>query len=368
MDGGNIGNAMDNNIRNLVDKEFMKNAAIVIPFFNEKSKDTLTAKQFIEQIDTQISNTYLNQADAYKRFTTFLRGDAKEWYELLRSRKRLPADFAGLRDKFIVDFNVHRQNVVATKELCTLSQKKDQTVFQFYLRCCRAVEDIYKNQPERDFNGLHILNPNNAQPIGDAAIAAATAEEARIRQLCRDYSDRSTIYMQDVLVRNIFINNLLPHIKSEVFTQDHLDLDEILKMAQRFETMHEEKGAKVASVEETNETSAVRQNGNKTGQKSNSKNYGNKSNGNNGNQTQHSNGANSLKNIKCWFCKKLGHVQTKCFTRLKANAPLVNRNNKTFIVNGNEIVPESGISHDEVAACKEAHIQGYNDNEQDFQM
>ena len=42
-----IGNAMDNNIRNLVDKEFMKNAAIVIPFYNEKSKDTLSAKQFV---------------------------------------------------------------------------------------------------------------------------------------------------------------------------------------------------------------------------------------------------------------------------------------------------------------------------------
>jgi hypothetical protein len=89
---------------------------------------------------------------------------------------------------------------------------------------------------------------------------------------------------------------------------------------------------------------------------------------NNGNRNQNGNnkGSNSYKNATCWYCKNTGHLQTRCFKRIADRKPLVTKNNKVFLINGADVIPERGITSEEISACKDAKIQGYC-NDQDFQ-
>jgi hypothetical protein len=64
--------------------------------------------------------------------------------------------------------------------------------------------------------------------------------------------------------------------------------------------------------------------------------------------------------------KNTGHLQTRCFKRIADRKPLVTKNNKVFLFNGADVIPERGMTSEEISACKDAKIQGYC-KDQDFQ-
>ena len=355
-----MANAVQDAVKKLSDEQFYKTTATIQPFYNQTDKDTLTAKTFLEQITDQIANNYLTEEVAYQRFPSYLKGEAKQWFQWLTSSGKLPKTWIALRNAFIKDYNINKEDIVAAANVTQLIQKTDQTVFSFHMKCFQAVEDIFKLQlrPETDY--IKFVNDADQVNAPNAAQAAINAQhDERAKELCEEHLERGLQMMKISMIKNFFFNGLVKPIKDHISSLPAMDFDEMLVLAKRQEQLLKEK--KIASIEEQEKIDAVQSQSSKQN-KFKPKNPGNKANKN---QTKIQN-SNANKNLTCWFCKKLGHIQTECYTRLGQKKPIVNRYNKVFTVNGNELYPENGCTQEELQACKENKIQGF-ENELDFQ-
>ena len=353
-----MANEVQEAVRKLSNEQFYKQTAIIQPFYNGK-EDTLTAQAFLDQVIDQIANNYLTEEVAYQRFPSYLKGEAKQWFQWLKASGTLPKTWIGLRNIFIKDYNVQKEANVTQ-----LVMTSGQTVFSFHIKCYQAVEDIFKTHVRPELNYIKFVNPDDEAGNPNAAQAAViAANDERARHLCEEYHEKGLQVLKIGMIKNFFFNGLSKPIKEHIASLPAMSFEEMLVLAKRQEQLLEDK--KISAIEEQNRIAAIkdqqpRQNQN-SGNKNKPKNSGNKF----ANQTNNK-GSNAKKNVTCWFCKKSGHYQTECRTRLNQRKPIVNRQNKVFSVNGNDVYPENGCTDEELKACKENEIQGFQ-NEQDFQ-
>ena len=260
-----------------------------------------------------------------------------------------------------------------------------------------------------------------------AAIDAQQEKDDFLQQKLAEWSNKQFISTQNQMIKQFFINGLIPEIKIKLLLKKDLSAEATAKLAcdiEKVQNSYNEKSSNTTAVAEE-EVLAVRQpqqgqyqnfparggfnqnyrgnnsqrnyqrngyNGN-NGNWRNNKNFGDQTsnrgiyqnqrgqsgqsrggyqnrqqsqNGSQGGSQNRGYGSNAQKSIICWYCHIPGHVQTKCTKRIRAGKPLVRNNNSVFLINGQGITPENGISEETIQKLTEAKIQGYC-NEQDFQ-
>ena len=135
---------IDNQIKAKGDKDFANSAGHIPCFYNDAKVDSLTAKLFLTKIDENIANGWVTADNAYIRFPTVLKGNAKQWYDYLVSTDAKPADWVTLRAKFIKDYDIVLSSLSAVEGMARLTQKSDESVIMFKSRVTAAVAEIHK--------------------------------------------------------------------------------------------------------------------------------------------------------------------------------------------------------------------------------
>jgi hypothetical protein len=73
-------------------------------------------------------------------------------------------------------------------------------------------------------------------------------------------------------------------------------------------------------------------------------------------ETKMDKGSNSYKNATCWYCNSTGLLQTRCFKRIADQKPFVTKNNTVFLINGADVIPERGITLEEILQILQIRI------------
>jgi len=384
-----LANQVNNQIIAQGTKEFATAASHIPCFFNDSTLDTISAKLFIEKIEDNIRSGYLTQETAFIRIPTVLKGEAKRWYDSVKfvGRSHAPTNWQQFKTIFCKDFDVILTNAAATKTLGKLSQGKNQSVVNFYSDCVAAIEQIHMNIPQPTREGI-TDRVHAAAPVNAAENAERQAEKDHFEAMSLILIQNAYMTVAQFYIKNHFVNGLLPEIHDEVAAKPDLSCRETFDYAKRLASIKMAKQkvtiAAVATPDTQEGVSAAQQRptGSQRSGNSDNKNWRNNSSGSgnphkNQNYNSKSSGSanstqtkttNAFKNVTCWFCKKLGHIQTQCRSRINDNKPLRKSNFKVFLIDGSPVVPEDGMTPDEQAICKTYGIQGFCESEQqDFQ-
>ena len=389
---------IDNQIRARGDKDFANNAGHIPCFYDDPKVDTMTAKLFITKIDENISNGWVTAENMFLRLPTVLKGDAKLWFDALVETNRKPDDWPQLRAKFIKDYRVTLTSLVASENIGKLCQNKNESVLKFSARVTAAIGEMYKS--------FELSPPEDKEPFEDCQAALHTVDpnlalrnRERTKAMATEHALENSYKFKLMLIKSFFVIGLLPELKNDVLSRPNLNFEETLDYAAELEAIKKPKqnvseipetpavdpldlkttvAAAVAAAMQSERSNQNRSDGGSSNNNWRSSNNQNRSqnqsrgsnqpSNNNGNRNQNGNnkGSNSYKNATCWYCKNNGHLQTRCFKRIADRKPLVTKNNKVFLINGADVIPERGITSEEISACKDAKIQGYC-NDQDFQ-
>lgn len=364
---------VQNQIKRLGDKEFFTNAGSVIPFFFEEKLDTITAKQFLDQITIGLTNGFVTQAEVMQRMPTYLKGQAKKWYDMKINLNSLPATWDLFRTEFAKKFRVILNNDIATENINDLKMRTTETCSEFSHRVHEAVAGFYETLPKLQPENFQIPQATIAT-IGDAVVEQAI-KDAVTALVARTETAVSQGHKQATM-RNQFVNGLLPKLKNKIRSLPIVSFEATIELAEREELLNKGNSATVASVETTDEEMIAalaqyrRQGSQQSKYQQGPKAQGQKQQQNTTSQSASGptqfRGSNAMQNVKCWFCKRMGHFQSKCVTRITQNKPLVNKKNKVFSIDGTPVIPEDGLTPETLCILKEAKLQGYCNSDEDF--
>ena len=388
------------------EKNYIEESAKIPHFYDDKKVDTITPKEFLEKVQQIVDNHRIaNPNDIVKRIALALRGNAYRWFTALSTRNAIPATFEAFKIIFAKEYKVILTPYVATAKLLSLNQKKDQSVAHFHTDCTLVVDDIFKNVKLINMDNYN-LAPMPDYNAGQVAVRDLANVDAKA--MANKVQMDTLQNLREHMILNHFVNGLLPAYRDKVMAKSELDHEQLRDYAIELENIancnhNKQPEASSSQAPISDDMCPVRNGGNQQQQQqqyqnnswrgnnsgrgnqsgrgyqnngyrggSNSQNWrggnqGNKYNQNRGgyqgnNQAQRY-GSNSQRQVICWFCNVPGHIQTKCRNRIAAKSPLVNKQNKVFTINGKSIIPENGMSKQEVHACVDAELQGFFEGE-----
>lgn len=249
-------------------------------FFGDKGKDTLSASSFVKRVEAAARAGKWNDEQTISFFKLALSGRAETWFEIKadRSDPDWETDFNQVASDFIMRFE---PSAVGTRTLASvkdLYQKSDESVQDFADRLMKIS-----------------LQWRRATPL--PANAVSLEQKAFTRLGMR-------LHGEYILLTHLTIG-LKDGIKAAVFKRCPASFDEALNIALDYEAGlenlkrngGEEKNAKISAM--------------------NGRNFSRDRN-----QIQTEPLTEKEKKMTCYYCKKVGHPQRKCYTRIRKGDPM----------------------------------------------
>jgi hypothetical protein len=315
-----------------------------LPLFSGESKDQFTAEQWIDRIDRaqRASNWTPDQTNTF--IYNALRGNALLWYDSLPRTGINRENWNEFRTAFLESWSTVRTTRTATVQLADLKQGQNEPVNTFYPRVVRAIDDLEALIPGHAF-------PPPAQPwpqeFRDIA-AFGNIPVATRAQAALDLVAHGATQAFNHIALNLFISNLRPALRDELLKQPPATLYAAFQRALTLERLAvEPKRPNLPAMPvDTSEVAAPtpappsstasdtlddldkqidalnlkrRNMQQRQGQRSGpSRAPGQLSNSN-----RFTNRPPASRDTICHYCKKPGHYQIDCRSRIRANAPLV---------------------------------------------
>ena len=314
-----------------------------LPLFAGDSKDTFSAEQWIERIDRARTASNWNDGQTMAFVFNALRANALLWYDSLRRTGVDRDNWAQFRDAFLESWSTTRTARTATVNLADLRQGQNESVVCYYPRVVKAVDD------------LEALIPLGAFPIPatpwpaaftevDEFVAIPVADRAAAAQyLVRHGATAAFNHM----ALNLFVSNLKPAIRDELLKTNPATLYEAFQQAIQLErlaadpkrvTVHAmaveaaPTPPSTPAIATTNDDEDIDAEINALNFKLRSlknKRDGGRRNehrpsGQNANRPpRQAQRSTATRDSVCYYCKKLGHFQDVCRSRLRDGAPTV---------------------------------------------
>lgn len=274
-------------------------------FYGRKEKDTCTALYLVERLENSanIAN-WADDARKCREFYAILRDNALVWWSNLADHSVNNTVWAEVKAAFLKVYEPKYSAKITCTNLSDLVQRPGEQVHDFYLRISANCRKLFLGRPAA-------LSDVRDVPAG---VAAADATAIKKQGL-----DDDAMYVK----HQIFIGGLRDEIRTKVIEANKATLGESVYYAMELETLLNERKAKIGisaikesdfenlSEEEKNAINAMR-----------SKHYGNK--GNNRSPPK----ANS--STICRYCKKNGHFQKDCRSRIRDHAPMVDAKGQPY--------------------------------------
>ena len=321
----------------------------------DASKDGYTVEQWCDRVDRAALTGGWDDKDTMAYVYNAFRGSALKWLEALKRFGVNDKSWADVKAELLDAYSRVQTARTTVVNLADLKQNPSESITDFGSRVAIIVSDLEQLMPA-----------NSRIPHGvvwDDAITAlngwgAVAQAVKDKQL-QNAADKVIWASFDHLGVQLFISNLKPLLRDELMKTPPANLNAAIKMARSLEKIHTKPEATVTEVQQHHlelhqdakldadiealsaqfQALLKRRNGNQ--QNGNRGNRGN-SNGSRGNRGRgrggRGNGATGY-NV-CRYCKKPGHLQKVCNSRIKAGAPEVDANGKPY-THANEVEQET---------------------------
>jgi len=285
-------------------------------FLGFDKENTITAHALMERVEHAANIANWDDARKCNELFMILRREAQQWWDSLRHVNGLDpnADWAQVKQRFLRTYAPRFTARTNCINLMKLYQAPHERVQTFFLR----LDETFKRMVE--------TRPPELLQVREAPLAALqnNARDARIK--LEGLKDQDKFFLSQM-----FLAGLRENIRSKVMEEAPPDLIDLVDLAIEKETIYlNEKNTaptpSLFSIDEKNETEGGED---KIELSTEEKEMINalrkrqpfKRNGN-------TNSASST--VVCRYCKKTGHWQKYCRTRLREKAPCIDENGKPY--------------------------------------
>ena len=317
----------------------------------DPKKDGYTCEQWVERVDRARGTAGWTPQQTMSYVYNALRGSALLWYEALPRYGVDDRNWLVVRVELLDAYSRVQTTRTAVIGLSNLNQNNDEPVNDFGARVAKVVNDLDKLMPQaaREPQGV-------AWPAALTALAGFGAVADDVKQgLLNTAAEKAVWNTMNHMGVQLFISNLKPIYRDELMKTPPATLMEAVKAARHLEKIKQDpkqaSSASTVSVVDAEQTdqqiealsssfkSWLSKRGNSRGRargrgNGNNRGYRSGPNGNNGN------GGNSTPYNTCRYCKKPGHLQKVCNSRIRAGAPEVDDKGKPYAKYVHEVEQE----------------------------
>ena len=314
----------------------LRDAVTRIPIFTGDGNDAFTPAQWLDRIEKARDTAAWNEANTMSFVYISLRGKALKWHESLK-RSGIEMTFAAFSIAFLASFAPARTARTATVNLHEVKQQSNEDVVGFYARVIAVIDELELLLPQA------VRRPNNAVMHPEiVALAGYNALHADIRGIIPTMVDLGITAAFNHVAIQLFVAGLKPAIRDEMMKNMPVILWDAFQQAITLEKIHMPIKTNLPMVNEIEEQEideidgeieAVRARLHTLNTKKSSYRpfsstskpgsaSGSWTNGKSGKSNSNSN----TKDTICRVCKKKGHFQNVCYTRIAKGLPCVDAN------------------------------------------
>jgi len=316
----------------------------------DSAKDGYTVEQWCKRVDKAAASAGWDPANTMSYVYNALRGDALRWYESLKRFNINDNDWPSVRAEMLDAYSRVQTARTAVVNLSDLKQGASESVTNFGSRVARIVDDLEILMPAAARTPAGVTWADEITALAGwggvaAAIKTTQLQNAANRVIWNTYNHLGV---------QLFISNLKPVFRDEMLKAPPTDLNAAIKQARQLEKIvlkpentsasvselqqeatghHDNVDAEIAALSAQFQALIKKRNG------ANGRGGRGAANGNRGGRGGRGRGAprgggaangNSSYNV-CRYCKKPGHLQKVCNSRIKAGAPQVDLNGKPYV-------------------------------------
>jgi hypothetical protein len=302
-----------------------------LPKFYGTSKDTISAENLIDRVDSSVHALGWTPAMAFEFFRMALHSDAEEWIKCIRETSiNYEATWDFIKPLFKARFGKKMDVAKCNTILENIKQQPDEHPVKFAARLNSAFSQLRELIPKGTIFNL----PANAADRTD--------------EVCERIHHDAIRHTHLQYLKYFFIAGLKSTLMQPVATKDPATFTEAYDEASRVYELTKKNGNGTHAISEEekddNSINQIRGNGSQNPYRGNYRGgRGNRGRGaprggptrggfNNG-YPRPSGGDNQTQNQNkptCWFCGILGHRQDDCRKRIKENKPCVGPNGTTY--------------------------------------
>ena len=313
-------------------QNLLRDAVTRIPIWTGDSKDVFTPEQWLARIEKARVAAAWNEADTLSFIYCSLRGEALLWYDVLK-RSGIADTYDAFKAAFLTSYAPALTARTATVNLHDIKQTAQESIVAFYSRAIKSVNDLENLLP-----AAQRVPAAAAYPVEVVALAgyAALAADVRAGGIAALINIGITTAMNHIGLQ-LFVAGLRSSIRDELMKNMPASLWEAFQAAMALEKITSTPRATAAvnqvSTEQPEsegeielEIDAVRAQLKRLEYRKNSgrPNTSGKTGGGTGT------GKYDPKAVICRCCKKKGHMQEVCYTRINKNLPCVDAQGKPW--------------------------------------
>ena len=331
------------------------------------TKDGYDVEQWVDRVDRAAGTANWNDEDTMSYVYNAFRGSALKWLGALKTFNINTKSWAAVRTELLDAYSRVQTTRTTVVNLTDLKQLNNESITDFGSRVASVIDDIKQLMPAASKTPQGIpWAPELRALAGFNDVAAAV----KAKQL-QDVADQMVWNSFDHLGIQLFVSNLKPIIRDELMKTPPATLNATIKMARSLEKIHAKSDHAHAAVSEVQQHSQQPQHPNNAENASLDAEIEalsaqfqallKRRNGNgNGNRPARGNGqvqrgqrgrgrggrgGNATGYNVCRYCKKPGHLQKVCNSRIKAGAPEVDAQGKPY-THANELDEDNGAHTD----------------------
>ena len=347
-------------------------------WYGSKDKDTFQPMQWVDRVERARVATGWNDAQTVSFVVGALRGAALEWYDTL---KRCGVDnqiWADVRAQFLMSCDPARTARTAVVNIFDVKQENHESICDYHTKVCRAIDDIEALLPAA-------ARTANADGYPEALrnVAAFNGLNADLKQQAAEtFQSRGITNALNHVGLQIFVANMKPAIRGELMKEMPATLYEAYQQALTLEKVFTEPkkpsnfvSVQAVSADETMEDletqmaaiqtrmfnaarGQFRGRGGRGGFRGNRGGRG----GGQQQQPQQQQQQQTGDYNKCRYCKQFGHIQKFCQIRIRAGAPMVDKNGKPY-AKVNSVENQEAVQPNGAAPQQNQGAQGIQGNQ-----
>ena len=313
-------------------------------------KDGYTCEQWVERVDRARATAGWTPQQTMAYVYNALRGSALLWYEALPRYGIDDKDWTVVRVELLDAYSRVQTTRTAVIGLSNLNQSNDESVNDFGARVAKVVNDLDKLMPQAAREPQGIVWPATLTALNGFNAVAADVKQG----LLNDAAEKAVWNTMNHMGVQLFISNLKPILRDELMKTPPATLMEAVKAARHLEKIKQDpkqstSASNVSAIESESPDQQIEalsssfktwlnKRGNSRGR---SRGRGN-NNGRGGrtNSNGHNGNGSTTPYNTCRYCKKPGHLQKVCNSRIRAGAPEVDDKGKPYAKYVHEVEEE----------------------------
>lgn len=289
-------------------------------FYGIPHKETVTARNLIDRLETTARiAAWPNDARKCEGLYMLLREEALIWWRSLKAHGVDQENWDQVKRAFLKYYEPKYSVATTCSNLQDLHQRPGEPVHRYYLRLFDALEKFKETQPP--------LRAVQHAPAPGAALADADLVAAK-----QEGANEQDMFMR----RQLFLAGLSDRFRTKAMEAAKATLGEAVDYAIELERIYQRDVKKVNAVQDSDndpappedwddeELAAVNAIRMRKGKPPFRRFQSNNNSGSNPRKT------GSAGSLKCRYCKKMGHMQKECRSRIRDGAPMVDQNGHPF--------------------------------------